>query len=199
MIDWLNHSISLAGLLTTPLEILGFLTGAICVYLNTRQNVLGWFFGIINAVLYAAVFWQVRIVRRYGFAGVLFSDEHLWLVVVEIRRANARWGQSNIHTRETISGIRADFHRNNHFLGLFTRPVYQCKPYLCRLRINHCQPDRPMDDGPKVPRKLDYLDRSRRLLRGHVLLQRPASHRHFVRSVSCFSSNWVCAVAEGCC
>jgi len=72
MIDWLNQSISLSGIATTPLEILGFLTGAICVYLNTRQNVLGWFFGIINAVLYAAVFWQVRLYADMGLQGYYF-------------------------------------------------------------------------------------------------------------------------------
>ncbi len=72
MIDWLNQSISLWGIGTTPLEILGFLTGAICVYLNTRQNVLGWFFGIFNAVLYAAVFWQVRLYADMGLQGYYF-------------------------------------------------------------------------------------------------------------------------------
>lgn len=72
MIDWLNQSIALWGIATTPLEVLGFLTGAICVYLNTRQNVLGWFFGIINAVLYAAVFWQVRLYADMGLQGYYF-------------------------------------------------------------------------------------------------------------------------------
>jgi nicotinamide mononucleotide transporter len=72
MIDWLNQGISLSGIATTPLEILGFLTGAICVYLNTRQNVLGWFFGIINAVLYASVFWQVRLYADMGLQGYYF-------------------------------------------------------------------------------------------------------------------------------
>ncbi|TLU97896.1 nicotinamide riboside transporter PnuC [Dyadobacter luticola] len=72
MIDWLNKIIPLAGFSTTPLEILGFLTGAICVYLNTRQNVLGWFFGIINAVLYAAVFWQVKLYADMSLQGYYF-------------------------------------------------------------------------------------------------------------------------------
>jgi nicotinamide mononucleotide transporter len=72
MIDWLNQGISLSGIATTPLEIFGFLTGAICVYLNTRQNVLGWFFGIINAVLYASVFWQVRLYADMGLQGYYF-------------------------------------------------------------------------------------------------------------------------------
>ncbi|NIJ50930.1 nicotinamide riboside transporter PnuC [Dyadobacter arcticus] len=72
MINWLNKLVSLGGFTATPLEILGFLTGAIYVYLNTRQNVLGWFFGIINAVLYAAVFWQVRLYADMGLQGYYF-------------------------------------------------------------------------------------------------------------------------------
>ena len=72
MTDWLNQPVSLAGLPTTILEILGFITGAICVYLNTRQNVLGWFFGIINAVLYGVVFWQVRLYADMGLQGYYF-------------------------------------------------------------------------------------------------------------------------------
>jgi len=72
MIDWLNQTIAFLGISTSPLEILGFLTGAICVYLNTKQNVLGWFFGIINAVLYAAVFWQVRLYADMGLQGYYF-------------------------------------------------------------------------------------------------------------------------------
>lgn len=63
---------SLARILTTPLEILGFITGAICVYLNTRQNVFGWFFGIVNAVLYFAVFWQARLYADMGLQGYYF-------------------------------------------------------------------------------------------------------------------------------
>ncbi|MCF0065478.1 nicotinamide riboside transporter PnuC [Dyadobacter chenwenxiniae] len=72
MTDWLNQTISLAGIATTWLEILGFITGAICVYLNTQQNVWGWFFGIINAVLYAIVFWQVRLYADTGLQGYYF-------------------------------------------------------------------------------------------------------------------------------
>jgi nicotinamide mononucleotide transporter len=72
MIDWLNQSISLAGVTTTWLEILGFVTGAIYVYLNTQQNVWGWFLGIINAVLYAVVFWQVGLYADTGLQGYYF-------------------------------------------------------------------------------------------------------------------------------
>ncbi|GGC10812.1 nicotinamide riboside transporter PnuC [Dyadobacter sediminis] len=72
MTDWLNQTVSLGGIATTYLEILGFLTGAVCVYLNTRQNVLGWFFGIVNAILYAIVFWQVQLYADMGLQGYYF-------------------------------------------------------------------------------------------------------------------------------
>ncbi len=72
MIDWLSQTLSLAGFVTTPLEILGFVTGAICVYLNTQQNVWGWFFGIINAVLYAFVFLEARLYADTSLQGYYF-------------------------------------------------------------------------------------------------------------------------------
>ncbi|WP_044199622.1 nicotinamide riboside transporter PnuC [Dyadobacter tibetensis] len=72
LIDWLNQSITFLQFTTSPLEILGFVTGAICVYLNTRQNVLGWFFGIVNALLYALVFWQVQLYADMGLQGYYF-------------------------------------------------------------------------------------------------------------------------------
>lgn len=83
MIEWLNQSLSLGGFATTPLEILGFLTGAVCVYLNTQQNVWGWFFGIINAILYALVFLQVRLYADMGLQGYYFVTSiygwYMWL------------------------------------------------------------------------------------------------------------------------
>lgn len=72
MIEWLNYTLTLGGFATTPLEILGFVTGAICVYLNTQQNVWGWFLGIINAVLYAFVFLQAKLYADMGLQGYYF-------------------------------------------------------------------------------------------------------------------------------
>jgi nicotinamide mononucleotide transporter len=40
------------------LEVLGILTSLICIWLNTRQNVWGWFWAIISSVIYAIIFWQ---------------------------------------------------------------------------------------------------------------------------------------------
>lgn len=72
MIEWLYQGISLGGLMTNPLEILGFITGVICVYLNTRQNVWGWVLGVVNAVCYAALFFYVKLYADMGLQGYYF-------------------------------------------------------------------------------------------------------------------------------
>ncbi len=40
------------------LEVLGIITSLICVWLNTRQNVWGWFWAIVSSGIYAVIFWQ---------------------------------------------------------------------------------------------------------------------------------------------
>jgi nicotinamide mononucleotide transporter len=60
-ISFFNTPLALLGLPTTILEIVGFITGAICVWLNTKQNVMAWFFSIINAIIYLCVFWQANL------------------------------------------------------------------------------------------------------------------------------------------
>lgn len=81
--DYLNNPVILIGLPTSLLEILGFVTGAICVWLNTRQNVWGWIFAIINAVLYGAVFWQAKLyadvtLQVYFFVTSIYGI-YMWL------------------------------------------------------------------------------------------------------------------------
>jgi nicotinamide mononucleotide transporter len=71
-----------------PFEFWGFITSVICVYLNTRENVWGWFFAIIAAAFYIKVFYDVRlfgdlylqiffiIVSLYGWYEWLFGGEN---------------------------------------------------------------------------------------------------------------------------
>ena len=40
------------------LEVLGIITSLICVWLNTRQNIWGWFWAIVSSGIYAVIFWQ---------------------------------------------------------------------------------------------------------------------------------------------
>ena len=43
------------------LEIAGFVTGALAVWLAVRQNPWNWPFGVANAMCFFAVFWQARL------------------------------------------------------------------------------------------------------------------------------------------
>lgn len=46
---------------TTVLEVIGFLTGALCVWLLVKQNIWNWPVGIINAVMFIVLFYQSRL------------------------------------------------------------------------------------------------------------------------------------------
>lgn len=50
----------------TPLEIAGFLTGVVAVWLTTRQVIWCWPIGIVNVSLYAVVFYQARLYADMG-------------------------------------------------------------------------------------------------------------------------------------
>ena len=39
-------------------ELLGFITGAICVWLQVKENVWNWPAGIANNIFYVVVFWR---------------------------------------------------------------------------------------------------------------------------------------------
>ena len=39
-------------------ELLGFVTGAICVWLQVKENVWNWPAGIANNIFYVVVFWR---------------------------------------------------------------------------------------------------------------------------------------------
>lgn len=57
-----------------PLEIAGFVTGALSVWLAVRQNPWNWPFGVANAICFLALFWQAR----------LFGDMALQLLFIAI-------------------------------------------------------------------------------------------------------------------
>lgn len=62
----------------SPVEIAGFITGAISVWLAVRENVWNWPIGIANNVLYVIVFFNAR----------LFADMSLQVVYIAI----SAWG-----------------------------------------------------------------------------------------------------------
>jgi nicotinamide mononucleotide transporter len=52
------------------LENLGILTSLICIYLNTQQNVWGWFWAIVSSAIYSVIFYQARLFSDTGLQGV---------------------------------------------------------------------------------------------------------------------------------
>lgn len=65
----MNEPLILAGLATTPLELVSFVLAAITVILNIRQNHWAWLFSILSSATYAAVFFEARL---YGDMGLQF-------------------------------------------------------------------------------------------------------------------------------
>ena len=52
------------------LENLGIFTSLICIYLNTRQNVWGWFWAIVSSAIYGVIFYQAHLFSDMGLQGV---------------------------------------------------------------------------------------------------------------------------------
>jgi nicotinamide mononucleotide transporter len=52
------------------IENLGIFTSLICIYLNTQQNVWGWFWAIISSAIYSVIFYQARLFSDMGLQGV---------------------------------------------------------------------------------------------------------------------------------
>jgi len=52
------------------LENLGIVTSLICIYLNTQQNVWGWFWAIVSSAIYSVIFYQARLFSDMGLQGV---------------------------------------------------------------------------------------------------------------------------------
>ncbi len=48
------------------LELFGFITGLVCVYFNTKQNVWGWPVAMISVVIYGIVFFQSKLYADMG-------------------------------------------------------------------------------------------------------------------------------------
>jgi nicotinamide mononucleotide transporter len=67
----------------TALEVAGFVTGALSVWLAVRQNPWNWSFGVANALCFLVLFWQARL---YGdmalqvlFIGICLLGWYRWL------------------------------------------------------------------------------------------------------------------------
>lgn len=65
----MNDPLIIAGLATSPLELVSFLLAAITVILNIRQVHWAWLFAIVSSATYAVVFYDARL---YGDMGLQF-------------------------------------------------------------------------------------------------------------------------------
>jgi nicotinamide mononucleotide transporter len=81
MIDFFYSII--AYFFKNPIEFWGFITSVICVWLNTRENVWGWFFAIIAAALYFKFFYDIRLygdmLLQVFFIGVSIYGWYEWM------------------------------------------------------------------------------------------------------------------------
>jgi nicotinamide mononucleotide transporter len=59
--------------MTDPLEIAGFVTGVVAVWLTVRQNVWCWPLGLVNVAIFAVVFYRARLYADMGLQGVYFA------------------------------------------------------------------------------------------------------------------------------
>lgn len=49
---------------TNWLEVFGIVTTLICVWLNIRQNIWGWFWAVVSSSVYGVVYFQSKQIGR---------------------------------------------------------------------------------------------------------------------------------------
>lgn len=54
------------------IEIVGFITGLACVYLNTKENVWGWPIAMLSVVFYGIVFFNAKLYADAGLQAFFF-------------------------------------------------------------------------------------------------------------------------------
>ena len=86
---------------TNALELSGVITGMVCVWYNTRQNVWGWFWSIVSVTIYAVIFLEAKLYADMGLQVIfgLLSVYGLWQwlyggkgrTVLPVSRVPSRW------------------------------------------------------------------------------------------------------------
>ncbi|WP_373886646.1 nicotinamide riboside transporter PnuC [Duganella sp. BJB475] len=83
LLGYLNMPWHLAGVATSPLELVSFILSVVTVWLNIRQSHWGWLFAIISSATYGLVFFGSRLYGDMGlqlvFIAVSFFGWYQWL------------------------------------------------------------------------------------------------------------------------
>ncbi|WP_442882007.1 nicotinamide riboside transporter PnuC [Duganella sp. S19_KUP01_CR8] len=83
LLGYLNMPWHLAGVATSPLELVSFILSVATVWLNIRQSHWGWLFAIISSATYGLVFFGSRLYGDMGlqlvFIAVSFYGWYQWL------------------------------------------------------------------------------------------------------------------------
>jgi nicotinamide mononucleotide transporter PnuC len=77
------------------LEIWGFITGAVCVGLQVKQNIWNWPIGIANNVLYVIVFWQSGLFADCGLQVLYIVISIYGFLELAARRGAAHAAEDN--------------------------------------------------------------------------------------------------------
>ncbi len=98
----MNEALTLAGLVTTPLELVSFLLAVTTVALNIRQKHWAWLFSIASSGTYAVVFFDAKLYGDMGLQFVFIAASvwgwYQWLhgagkqPLVVTRLTRAAWG-----------------------------------------------------------------------------------------------------------
>ena len=122
---------SIAGFLPISLaEVLGFITGGLCVWLTVKENIWNWPIGIVNSVFFAILFWQSK----------LFADMSLQFIYIVLGFLGWYWwlhGGKNkkeleISNTNTVTWIGLTIFTviATYFIMLYLRSVADSAPLL---------------------------------------------------------------------
>jgi len=90
------------------LEPLATLTGIISVWLNAKENIWGWVWGLVSVVVYAYIFWQAKLYADAGLQGVFAASAFYGIWV---------WGRGGV--AKTLHPITRSTFKEVLLLALF--------------------------------------------------------------------------------
>ncbi len=94
------------------LELFAALTGLVCVYLNTKNNHWGWFFGILSIIPYIYIFFEAGLygdsILNIFYLVVSIWGWYHWLFGGKSRKTNELSSESSILDKSVISELNSE-------------------------------------------------------------------------------------------